>query len=200
MSCAGSVGATMPRPVRVPRLRRAQPSRSTIPAEAFHEASRLYPSIAPERLDVLASSRSDGSSLAPRRDRPHTRAPGRDRAPPPCPSRIRLGEAIERRRSAAAEAAAADPPPRARDAARLLVCRSGANANGDAAAGALSGRALSARALRPRAGRRRARAGRLPLQPLPAPALPARAGRSAAPSVRRLSTRASPMPLRRSSW
>jgi SagB-type dehydrogenase family enzyme len=70
------------------------------PAETFHEASRLYPSIAPERLDVLTEL-SLGRELArtvARSGRTHEHRTVVD-LPAPSPLRIRLGDAIERRRS-----------------------------------------------------------------------------------------------------
>lgn len=89
------------------------------PAETFHEASRLYPNIAPERLDVLTEL-SHGRELARTaarsgRTHDHRRAVA---LPPPLPLRIRLGEAVERRRS---ELPGVLRPIRLRELATLLA-------------------------------------------------------------------------------
>lgn len=90
------------------------------PAETFHEASRLYPNIAPERLDVLTelSLGRELARTASRSGRTHDH-----RAvvalPPPLPLRIRLGEAIERRRSASPRVLR---PIRLRELATVLAC------------------------------------------------------------------------------
>ena len=71
------------------------------PAETFHEASRLYPSLAPERLEVLQEL-ADESELArtvARSGRTHDHRPTLD-LPPAMSLRLRLGEAVDRRRSA----------------------------------------------------------------------------------------------------
>ncbi len=90
------------------------------PAEAFHEASRLYPSIAPERLDVLTEL-SLGRELARTASRSGRTQDHRVAIalPPPLPLGIRLGEAIERRRSVPPRVLR---PIRLRELATLLAC------------------------------------------------------------------------------
>jgi SagB-type dehydrogenase family enzyme len=70
------------------------------PAEAFHEASRLYPSLAPERLGVLielARSPALGETVA-RASRTHDHRPAVG-LPDPEPLRGRLDGVLARRRS-----------------------------------------------------------------------------------------------------
>ena len=77
------------------------------PAETFHEASRLYPSLAPGRLTSLldlAASPELQQTLA-RASRTHAHRPAVD-LPPYSPPGGRLSEALRRRRSAAAQAPA----------------------------------------------------------------------------------------------
>jgi SagB-type dehydrogenase family enzyme len=90
------------------------------PAETFHEASRLYPNIAPERLDVLTEL-SVGRELArtaSRSGRTHEHRTA-IALPRPLPLRIRLGDAIERRRSVSPGVLR---PIRLRELATLLAC------------------------------------------------------------------------------
>jgi SagB-type dehydrogenase family enzyme len=72
------------------------------PAEAFHEASRLYPNVAPGRLaTILALARSDGlQQTAARSGRTHDHRPGLD-LPHVALGRARLGGVLTRRRSSA---------------------------------------------------------------------------------------------------
>jgi len=73
------------------------------PAECFHEASRLYPHVAPDRLEIL--QRLAGGDLAEtvaRSSRTHDHRPAVE-LPPPAPLRGPLGEVIARRRSACPE-------------------------------------------------------------------------------------------------
>ncbi len=89
------------------------------PAETFHEASRLYPSIAPERLDMLTEL-SLGRELArtvSRSGRTHDHRTA-IALPAPLPLRIRLGDAIERRTSVPP---GVDRPIRLRELATLLA-------------------------------------------------------------------------------
>lgn len=90
------------------------------PAESFHEASRLYPNIAPERLDVL-NELSLGRELARTASRSGRTHDHRTAValPPPLPLRIRLGDAIERRRSVSPQVLR---PIRLRELATLLAC------------------------------------------------------------------------------
>ncbi len=74
-------------------------------AEALHEGSRLYPSLAPERLDVLVEL-TQGSGLGEtvaRSSRTHEHRPS-IALPPPGRLGGTLGDALARRRSASAEA------------------------------------------------------------------------------------------------
>jgi SagB-type dehydrogenase family enzyme len=70
------------------------------PAEAFHEASRLYPHVAPGRLaTLLALSRSpELQQTAHRATRRHDHRPCLDLPSPRLP-RVRLRDALDRRRS-----------------------------------------------------------------------------------------------------
>jgi SagB-type dehydrogenase family enzyme len=70
------------------------------PAEIFHEASRLYPNVAPVRLEVLEELRRDGelARSAARSSRTHDHRDGVI-LPVPRELRGRLGEVIARRRS-----------------------------------------------------------------------------------------------------
>jgi SagB-type dehydrogenase family enzyme len=75
------------------------------PAEALHEASRLYPTIAPGRLEVLLElSRSDelGATVA-RSSRTHDHRPA-TQLPDPAELPGSLGDALSRRRSLRADA------------------------------------------------------------------------------------------------
>ncbi len=90
------------------------------PSETFHEASRLYPNVAPERLDVLTELSRGGelARTAARSGRTHehrTAVP----LPAPLPLRIRLGDAIERRRSVPPGVLR---PIRLRELATILAC------------------------------------------------------------------------------
>jgi SagB-type dehydrogenase family enzyme len=99
------------------------------PAETFHEASRLYPNVAPERLDVLTEL-SRGAELArttSRSGRTHDHRPA-VALPSPLPLRIRLGEAIERRRSTPPGVLR---PIRARELATILSCSYAAGGGAD---------------------------------------------------------------------
>ncbi len=70
------------------------------PAETFHEASRLYPNLAPERLEVLQELAGDGELVrtVARSGRTHDHRPTFD-LPPAIPLRMKLGAALDRRRS-----------------------------------------------------------------------------------------------------
>jgi SagB-type dehydrogenase family enzyme len=74
------------------------------PAEAYHEASRLYPAIAPPRLELLTElPRSpELGQTAARSSRTHDHRPSVE-LPPPVPLRGSLRDAITRRRSARGE-------------------------------------------------------------------------------------------------
>ena len=74
------------------------------PAETFHEASRLYPSMAPERLDVLHELEQGGelARATARASRTHDHRPG-IALPRAAPLRGRLGDLLARRRSARGE-------------------------------------------------------------------------------------------------
>jgi SagB-type dehydrogenase family enzyme len=90
------------------------------PAETFHEATRLYPNLAPERLEILTDL-SLGRELVrtvSRSGRTHDHRPA-VALPSPLPLRIRLGEAIERRRSAPPDVLR---PIRVRELSTLLAC------------------------------------------------------------------------------
>jgi SagB-type dehydrogenase family enzyme len=71
------------------------------PAETLHEASRLYPNIAPERLEVLTELALGGelARISSRSGRTHDHRLAVV-LPSPLQLRISLGDAIERRRSA----------------------------------------------------------------------------------------------------
>jgi len=73
------------------------------PAESFHEASRLYPNVAPSRLaTMIALARSpELQQTAARASRTHDHRPGLDLPSPPLP-RTRLRDVLDARRS--------DPP------------------------------------------------------------------------------------------
>jgi SagB-type dehydrogenase family enzyme len=70
------------------------------PAELFHEASRLYPNVAPSRLDVLRELERGGelSLSAARSSRTHDHRPG-VLLPEPRRFRSRLGDVLANRRS-----------------------------------------------------------------------------------------------------
>ena len=89
------------------------------PAELFHEASRLYPNVAPSRLEVLEELRGDGelSRSAARSSRTHDHRPGVV-LPAPRALRGRLGEVMARRRSERPDVLR---PVRLRDLATLLA-------------------------------------------------------------------------------
>lgn len=74
------------------------------PAELFHEASRLYPSVAPARLEVLRELGRDGglSRSVARSSRTHDHRPG-VALPEPRALRGRLGTVLADRRSLRAE-------------------------------------------------------------------------------------------------
>jgi SagB-type dehydrogenase family enzyme len=81
------------------------------PAETFHEASRLYPRLAPDRLEVLrelarGSTRAQGSELARTLARSSRTHEHRHVVPLPPPARLHgsLGDVLARRRSSCAEA------------------------------------------------------------------------------------------------
>jgi SagB-type dehydrogenase family enzyme len=89
------------------------------PVEQFHEASRLYPNVAPARLEVLEELGRDGElglSTA-RASRTHEHRPGID-LPPPRELRGRLGGVIASRRSQRPDVVR---PVRLRDLATLLA-------------------------------------------------------------------------------
>jgi SagB-type dehydrogenase family enzyme len=73
-------------------------------AEAFHEASRLYPSIAPARLEVIAelSESPELRQTVDRASRTHDHRPG-VQLPRPASLRGRLDELLARRRSRRAD-------------------------------------------------------------------------------------------------
>jgi SagB-type dehydrogenase family enzyme len=75
------------------------------PAELFHEASRLYPNIAPERLATLEDLARGGELLrsSERSSRTHDHRPGVE-LPAPSQLRGRLGAVLARRRSEHGEA------------------------------------------------------------------------------------------------
>jgi SagB-type dehydrogenase family enzyme len=70
------------------------------PAELFHEASRLYPNVAPERLETLAELARGAELLrsTERSSRTHDHRPGVE-LPTPRQLRGRLGAVLDRRRS-----------------------------------------------------------------------------------------------------
>jgi SagB-type dehydrogenase family enzyme len=74
------------------------------PVELFHEASRLYPNVAPARLEVLHELTRDGelARSATRSSRTHSHRPGVE-LPAGRPLRGRLGELLAGRVSATAE-------------------------------------------------------------------------------------------------
>ncbi len=74
------------------------------PAELFHEASCLYPNVAPPRLDVLRDLAQGGelAVAATRSSRTHDHRPG-VALPPPRPLHGRLGDLLARRRSERAD-------------------------------------------------------------------------------------------------
>jgi SagB-type dehydrogenase family enzyme len=74
------------------------------PAEAFHEASRLYPNIAPGRIETLvALARSPGlQQSAARAGRTHGHRPGVDLPRGALPQRTSFGAVLEARRSSSA--------------------------------------------------------------------------------------------------
>ena len=89
------------------------------PAECFHEASRLYPNIAPPRLEVLEELGRDGelARSAGRSSRTHDHRAG-VALPPPRALRGRLGGVIASRRSERPDVLR---PVRLRDIATLLA-------------------------------------------------------------------------------
>jgi SagB-type dehydrogenase family enzyme len=75
------------------------------PAEAFHEASRMYPSLAAGRLDVLLEL-AQGSELnetVARASRTHDHRPSTE-LPPPAPVRDPFSDLLAMRKSSSAEA------------------------------------------------------------------------------------------------
>jgi SagB-type dehydrogenase family enzyme len=74
------------------------------PAELFHESSRLYPNVAPPRLEVHGELAEGGAlaRTAERSSRTHDHRPGVE-LPPPGPLRGRLGDLLDRRRSERAD-------------------------------------------------------------------------------------------------
>jgi SagB-type dehydrogenase family enzyme len=74
------------------------------PAEAYHEASRLSPAVAPPRLEVLAElpHSAELAQTVARSSRTHDHRPAVE-LPAPAPLRGSLGDAIARRRSARSE-------------------------------------------------------------------------------------------------
>ena len=74
-------------------------------AETLHEGSRLYPNVAPERLDVLLElTRGSGlSASVARSSRTHEHRPSTT-LPPPARLSGSLGDALARRRSTCADA------------------------------------------------------------------------------------------------
>jgi SagB-type dehydrogenase family enzyme len=89
------------------------------PAERFHEASRLYPNIAPPRLEVLEELGGDGelARSTARSGRTHDHRAGVE-LPPPRALRGRLGGVIASRRSERSDVLR---PVRLRDLATLLA-------------------------------------------------------------------------------
>ncbi len=89
------------------------------PAETFHEASRLYPNVAPARLEVLAEleSRGELAGTVARAGRVHDHRPSVE-LPAPIPLRGTLEDALRRRRSSRA---GVSRPLRLRELATLLV-------------------------------------------------------------------------------
>jgi len=98
------------------------------PAERFHESSRLYPNLAPPRLDVHRELAHDGelARSATRSSRTHDHRPG-PALPPPRPLRGRLDDLLARRRS---ERAAVQRPIDLRDLATLLAASYAARPRG----------------------------------------------------------------------
>jgi SagB-type dehydrogenase family enzyme len=74
------------------------------PAEGFHEASRLYPNVAPPRLSILLELLESGElqQTVARSSRSHGHRPGVD-LPRPLPLRDPLEDLVVRRRSSRAE-------------------------------------------------------------------------------------------------
>jgi SagB-type dehydrogenase family enzyme len=98
------------------------------PAEVFHEASRLYPNVAPARLEVLEELGREGelARSAARSSRTHDHRAGVV-LPAPRALRGRLGEAIASRRSERPDVLR---PLRLRDLATLLAVSYGAAPRG----------------------------------------------------------------------
>jgi SagB-type dehydrogenase family enzyme len=98
------------------------------PAERFHEASRLYPNVAPARLEVLEELGRDGelARSMERSSRTHDHRPGVE-LPPPRALRGRLGGVIASRRSIAPDVLR---PVSLRDLATVLAASSAASPRG----------------------------------------------------------------------
>jgi SagB-type dehydrogenase family enzyme len=97
-------------------------------AERLHEASRLYPNVAPPRLEVLEELSRDGelARSSERSSRTHDHRPGVE-LPPPRALRGRLGGLIASRRSACADVLR---PVRLRDLATVLDASYAASPSG----------------------------------------------------------------------
>jgi len=97
-------------------------------AERFHEASRLYPNVAPPRLEVLQELSRDGelARSSGRSSRTHDHRPAVE-LPPPRALRGRLGDLIASRRSAGPDVLR---PVRLRDLATVLAASYAASARG----------------------------------------------------------------------
>jgi SagB-type dehydrogenase family enzyme len=98
------------------------------PAEAFHEASRLYPNVAPPRMDVLAelAESEDLLRAAARSSRTHEHRPSID-LPRALPLRGPLEDVLRRRRSARP---ASSRPLRLAELATLLSSSYSSEAHG----------------------------------------------------------------------
>ena len=155
-------------------------------AEALHEGSRLYPNVAPERLDVLLElTRGSG----PERERcpleQDPRAQALDRA-----SAARPAERIARRRPRQTTLGVRRGASTGRHRGALDgACRRLRSGASRPPPGPLGGRAVPARAVRRRSCGQRPRSWHLPLQPVSPPARPARVVLMAGRSGRHSSTR-----------
>jgi SagB-type dehydrogenase family enzyme len=98
------------------------------PAECFHEASRLYPNVAPGRLEMIEELGRDGDLAlsTARSSRTHDHRPGVE-LPPPRALRGRLGGVIASRSSTRPEVLR---PIRLRDLATVLAASYAASPRG----------------------------------------------------------------------